>query len=249
MPVRILVFVLTLVLCLAVQAPAWLIDSLLAQTTAQSLRLTQIEGTLWGGRGQLIVVDPVSRSAQPWIALEWHWLPARVFKGELAWRLAGDAKPAGDVAAGIRGWRAEGLALLAPARFAMERIPSTFGRLGWRGDLQLETSQWQCTWKMSCNGRGSLRWAGAAVDILRGRPLGDYQIDFVGTGEKISLSWGTQNGATKITAQGDWSPKGPWSLQGEIQGDPAFLQRLPSVAGEWVRPASGPGHYRFDLRG
>ena len=65
MPVRILVFVLTLVLCLAVQAPAWLIDSLLAQTTAQSLRLTQIEGTLWGGRGQLIVVDPVSRSAQP----------------------------------------------------------------------------------------------------------------------------------------------------------------------------------------
>lgn len=245
---RVLAFALLLGLFLLVQAPAWQIDSLISHVTGGALRLTRIEGTLWNGRGQLVVIDPVSRRVQPWIALEWKWLSGRLFSGEALWRLSGDGKPAGDVAVGVGGWRADGLALLAPARFALERIPGTFGHLGWRGDMQLETSQWHCSWKMACTGRASLRWAGAAVDVLRGRPLGDYLLDVQGDGQKIVFDWSTLAGETHLSAQGELAGRS-WSLKGEVQGDPAFLQRLPSVAGQWVRQGRDRGHYLFDLRG
>lgn len=245
---RVFAFIALLALFLLVQAPAWQIDSLLALATSGALRLARIEGTLWDGRGQLVVIDPVSRSVQPWTELQWKWLPGRLFKGEALWRITGDGKPAGDIAVGVTGWRADGLALLAPARFALERVPGTFGHLGWRGDMQLETSQWSCSWKMACTGRGSLRWAGAAVDVLRGRPLGDYLLDVEGDGRRIAFGWSTLSGETKISAKGELAGRS-WSLTGDVQGDPAFLQRLPSVAGQWVRQGSGPGHYLFDLRG
>lgn len=243
-----LLFIVLLACALTMRAPSWLMDSAINRVTAGEIRLALIEGTLWNGRGTLTVIDPVSLRAQPWVTLQWRWQPGQLLKGDAAWQLLADDKPAGEIAAGFRGWRADGLAFPAPARFAMERIPHAFGRLGWRGDIVIETTQWRCSWRGRCDGRAGLRWSGAAVDVLRGRPLGDYQIDLRGEGERLALSWTTLRGETRIEAQGQISP-GNWQFSGAVRGDPAFLQRLPAVAGKWVTPSGTPGEYRFNLQG
>nr|WP_242533159.1 type II secretion system protein N [Niveibacterium umoris] len=221
-------------------------DTAVKSATSGEVRLALIEGTLWNGKGTLTVVDPVSLRAQPWVSLQWRWLPAQLLRGDAAWQLTADEKPAGEIAAGIRGWRADGLSLAAPARFAMERIPHAFGRLGWRGDVQAETTQWRCTWARRCDGRLSLRWSGAAVDVLRGRPLGDYQLDTRGEGERLTVAWTTLRGETRIEAQG-FVDAGHWQFGGTVKGDPSFLQRLPAVAGKFVQPTGSAGEYRFNL--
>lgn len=243
---RAAVFLLLLALSILVRAPSWLIDAAIAHATSGEIRLALIEGTLWNGQGTLTAVDPVSLRAQPWVTLQWRWLPAQLLRGEAAWQLSADGRPAGEIAAGARGWRADGLALTAPARFAMERMPHAFGRLGWRGDVQVDTTQWRCSWRQRCEGRAGLRWSGAAVDVLRGRPLGDYQIDARAEGPRINLTWATLRGETRIDAQG-YVEAPHWQFGGSVKGDPAFLQRLPAVAGKLVQPTGRPGEFSFNL--
>ncbi|WP_374605258.1 type II secretion system protein N [Niveibacterium sp.] len=244
---RFALFLALFALSLVIRAPSWLIDQAVSRATSGEIRLALIEGTLWNGRGTLTAVDPVSLRAQPWVTLQWRWLPGSLLRGEAAWQLTADDKQAGEVGAGVRGWRADGVSLAAPARFAMERIPHAFGRLGWRGDMQFETTQWRCSWKMRCEGRAGLRWSGAAVDVLRGRPLGDYQIDLRGESERLAIAWLTLRGETQINAQGQIEG-GHGHFEGTVRGDPAFLQRLPSVAGNWVQPGATPGEYRFRVQ-
>lgn len=232
-----------------VRAPAWLVDAALDRATAGAVRLSAAEGTLWSGRGALIVIDPVTLRAQAWTSVAWRWQPMLLARGEAAWRLEADGRSAGEFAAGPAGWRADAVALSAPARFVMERVPHAFGRLGWRGDLQMETTQWHCSWAHRCEGRAALRWTRAASDVLRGRLLGDYQLEAQAQDGRIALQWQTLQGDTQITAQGSVTPSGPWSLQGDIRGDRALLQRLPAVAGRWVRQGATPGEFSFDLRG
>ena len=246
---RISLFLVLLLVSLIARAPAWLADTALSRATDGAVRLEAIEGTLWDGGGALVVIDPVSRRAQPWTTLRWHWRPAQLLQLEAAWSLALDNRPAGDIGASPRGWRADGLTLVAPARFLLERIPHAFGHLGWRGDMQFDSTQWHCNWKLACEGRIGLRWAGAAVDVLRGRPLGDYQLDAHGEGGQLRFELATLAGDVRLNAQGNWTPHGPWHVGGTVQGDPEFLKRLPAVAGNWVTPAGGPGSYRFDVGG
>jgi len=85
------------------------------------------------------------------------------------------------------------------------------------------------------------------VDVLRGRPLGDYQIDLRGENERLALTWLTLRGETQINAQGQLEA-GHGHLEGTVKGDPSFLQRLPSVAGNWVQPGAVPGEYRFRVQ-
>ena len=246
---RISLFLALLLISLVARAPAWLADTALSRATDGAVRLEAIEGTLWSGGGSLVVIDPVSRRAQPWTTLHWRWRPAQLLQLEASWSLALDNRPAGDIGASPRGWRADGLTLVAPARFLLERIPHAFGHLGWRGDVQFDTTQWRCNWKLACDGRFGLRWAGAAVDVLRGRPLGDYQLDARGEAGQLRFELATLAGDIRLNAQGNWTPGGPWHMGGTVQGDPEFLKRLPAVAGNWVSPTVSPGSYHFEIGG
>lgn len=242
-------FLALLFICLIWQAPAWIVDSALDRSTDGAVRLYASSGSLWSGNGTLTIVDPVRRQTQPWFALGWSWRASALFRGEAAWRLTADGRPAGELGLGIRGWRAEGVALAAPARFAFERIPHAFGSLGWRGDIQLETTLWRCDWHQLCEGRADLRWTGAAVDVLRGHLLGDYLMTARGEGPRISFDWNTPNGETRIEASGFLQADRHWHFAGSVTGDPVFLQRLPAVAGRWVQATGAPGQYRFDVGG
>lgn len=246
---RALLFFVLLIGALVTQAPAWLMDEQLNQFTRGAVRLTDTQGSLWQGSGTLTVIDPVKQRAQPWLALQWRWQPLYLLRGEMAWRLLSNNNPVGEVAVGINGWRADELALSAPARFAMERIPHAFGRLGWQGDMSLTTTQWRCDWQARCTGQAGLRWTGVAADILMGRPIGDYQLELRARDGNIDLNWRTLGGATQIVAQGALHADRHWNLAGTIQGEPEFVNRLPTVANQWVRPTGQPGTFAFNVGG
>jgi len=238
-----------LALALLARAPAWLADSALNAATGGAVRLLNCTGSLWYGGGNLTVIDPIHQQSLPWVSLDWRWRPSALFRAEAAWSLITDGRPAGELGVSPRGYRAEGLSLSAPARFALERIPHAFGRLGWRGDMQLDTTLWRCDWRMHCDGRVDLRWSGASVDVLRGRLLGDYLFGVRGDGQQLNFSWNTTGGETRVEANGAWQPGGAWNFAGTVRGDPVFLQRLPAVAGRWVTPTGTPGEFSFSLTG
>ncbi len=249
MLLRLFTFVALLLAFVGARAPAWLADSTISDITRGAVRLESIEGTLWDGGGALVVIDPVSRRAQPWTVLRWRWRPAQLLQLEAAWTLALDNRPAGEIGISPRGWRADNLTLVAPARFLLERIPHAFGHLGWRGDVQFDSTQWRCDWKLACQGRFGLRWAGAAVDVLRGRPFGDYQLNASGESGKIRFDLSTLAGNVQLAANGDWIARGPWRIAGTVEGDPEFLKRLPAVAGKWVTPTGKPGSFSYNISG
>lgn len=242
-------FAMLLTGALLAQAPAWLVDTQLDKLTDGALRLAGCEGSIWSGGGTLTVIDPIKQQAQPWVGLNWDWRPWRLLQGEMAWRLRANGAPAGEIAVGLGGWRADELALNAPARFAMERIPHAFGRFGWHGEMALSTQRWRCDWHGRCDGDAQLRWIGVAADIFLGRPIGDYQIALQAQKGNIDLLWTTLGGETHVDAHGALRTDAHWNLSGTVRGNPEFLSRLPAIANKWVRATGATGEYAFDVGG
>ncbi len=80
------------VVALIVMAPATLADGGLQRATEGRLRLTQAQGTLWSGSGQLEVRDAAGRSgiAKP---VAWRMVPQSLLRGALRFEVGLDQPP------------------------------------------------------------------------------------------------------------------------------------------------------------
>ena len=135
-----------LLACLLLRLPATLVDGLLATAGDGSVRLAWAEGSVWNGRGRLMVQDPVDRAWQPWMHLAWRFDASRLWRGEIAWQLRDGEKPALAASLSPQGMALKGVDLAAPAWAVLERLPHALGRAGWRGQWHLQAQAWQCGW-------------------------------------------------------------------------------------------------------
>jgi general secretion pathway protein N len=245
--VRFLAVVLLLAACLAIRLPGSLVDAAFERASDGALRLAEAEGSLWRGRGALLVIDPVSQRWQAWLALDWDTDFGSLWRGALGWHFTSGGAPLADVEIGPGGFRLTRLQMRGPARFFLERIPNALGRAGWEGDVAIDSPGWQCSWSLRCDGTAELRWYGASSELLQKRRLGDYRLSIIGKGSEIAAHIDTPSGEVRIEGDGRWPLAGAPSFTGTLRGDPVLLDRLPSVAGRWVRSGGETGVWLVTL--
>lgn len=240
-----LLAVLALVLFLVVQAPASWVAERLRALGGDRLRLVNVAGSLWSGRGDLWFHDVDSRGGIPWKTIRWDFEASGLAQGELRWRLR-SGQESGSVlflAGGRQGVR--DLAWLLPAGPVMAWLPGVVGRLGWSGELLLSVADWNCDLAgAACRGAGNLLWQEAASALLPLPAPGDYRIQAQADGQQIDFSWSTLRGT--IQTRGQVRLEGA-EVRGEgwISGPPDQLAGLPTIADGWVRATATPGHYEL----
>jgi hypothetical protein len=234
---RLLAFVLVVLAVLVVRAPATLFDRVAGDISDGGVRIGQATGTIWSGNGIVEVLEVTTRSRRPWFRLQWSFDPIGLFRGRLAWKIiAGDAEVS-TLSLGISGWQVTDLRISGPARYFLQRIPGPLSKLGWDGDVRLEASRFDCSWRGLCSGGADAYWKGAGSNFLPGQVFGDYRVVVEGTAGEFSLDWSSSEGSVvRTSGKGRVSPTGAVSLAGTVTGDPMLLSRLPAIAGPWAKP-------------
>lgn len=234
---RLLVFVLVVLAVLVVRAPATLFDRMAGDASDGDVRIAQAEGTIWSGHGVVDVLEMATRSRRPWCRLQWSFDPIGLFRGRLAWKIITGEAEVSMLSLGISGWQVTDLRISGPARYFLQRIPGPLSKFGWDGDVRLEASRFECSWRGLCGGQLDATWRGAGSDFLPGQVFGDYKVEVEGTAGEFSLDWSSsEESAVRTSGTGRLSPAGAVSLTGTVKGDPMLLSRLPAIAGPWAKP-------------
>ncbi|MDD3354605.1 type II secretion system protein N [Zoogloea sp.] len=242
---KLLIFGLLSLVLVILKAPASLIDGLLAHATQGGLRLQQAEGSLWQGRGILASREAEGRSLLPWMPLAWDFDTATLTRGALGWRFSSSGTSIGQIEGGFGGLRIADLRLHAPAGAVLSPIPHPAARAGWMGDLSITAPRWECGRDGHCQGSAQLLWRGARSALFPGRSFGDYQLQMDARGQTLHYTLQTLTGDIRLEGSGEAPFRGSPRFSGRIQGDPAFLARLPAIAGGAARPAGAPGQFEL----
>ncbi len=235
-----LLFLALLVAAILVRAPATVWDESLRRLSHDQLALIDAQGSLWHGEARLAVRDPEDGARIPLTPIRWRWQPLDLLRARVSWSMSVAGLPAFALSASPMGVAANSVAIQLPVRAVLDQIPNTLARAGWRGDFSLNIERWQCNWRRLCNGHAELFWRGAASDLFPGRQFGNYHLAVEGQGADIQLRLDTLNGEVLLNGSGRISPQ-EVQLQGTVEGDPAFVGRLPAVAGRWVQRSATPG--------
>ncbi len=245
---RLLAWLMLFALALLWQAPATLIDRSLSRATGDALRLAEARGTVWSGQAVVARSLPGAERWRPQMPVEWRFDAARLLDKSLAWRISSGGVPVAVVGVGTDGFFASDLHLRGPASMFVDHLPHSLAHAGWRGEVDLQATSFGCTWVGHCAGRASLLWNGASTDLLPGWRLGDYRLTTEGVpGKSLRFRIRTVEGLLRIEGEGDWGADGALSFQGTVKGEPSILQRLPSIAGPWVRPTDDPGTWAISI--
>lgn len=239
---RLLLFATLSLGLLVAKAPASLLDALLARYTEGGLRLQGAEGSLWQGSGVLASRDASGRSLSPWLPLSWEFQAAALGRLALAWRFTGSS-PLGEVEAGPRGLELTDIRLQASADAVLSPIPHPAARAGWQGDLNLSVPHWQCGLDGRCSGQAHLLWRGARSALFPGRNFGDYEVQLSAEMGRVGYTIHTLSGEVRLDGHGEAEAGRSPSFAGSLIGDPAFLSRLPAIAGGAAQAGARPGEF------
>jgi general secretion pathway protein N len=237
-----------LMVALVWQAPAAIFDQYIDHSSGGTLRLAQAHGTVWSGQGILMTSSRSPGVWQPQLPLEWTLDAPSIADRLLAWKVSSGGASVTTIGIGFDGVVASRVHLRGPASLFLERFKHNFARAGWRGDISIQSTRFQCAWNGHCAGRMELDWTNAASDLLPGQQLGTYRLVTDGIpGEKLRFQLRTLGGAVRIDGEGGWGVDGSVSFNGTTRGPPELLQRLPSIAGPWVRPTDEAGTWAIAI--
>jgi hypothetical protein len=240
--VRFFTIILLLGVSLAVRLPGSLIDAAVDRLSEGSVRLAQVENSVWHGGGTLLVADPTTQHWQDWLSVNWNTDFSHLWRGALGWQLTSGGVPLAEIEISPSGFHLTQVRVRGPARFFLERIPNTLGRGGWEGDIAIDSAGWHCSWSVHCDGSAEIRWNDAGSKLLPANHFGDYRISFNSKGREIRAHIDT-TGSGEVHIDGDsrWLIGGTPDFTGTLRGNPILLSRLPSIAGNWVRNGGEPG--------
>ncbi|MEC5388148.1 type II secretion system protein N [Uliginosibacterium sp. H3] len=246
---KLLLFIALLISFLLIRAPATVWDAGLQHLTKGQLALLDVTGSVWHGQARLSVRDTANGQRIPVTPVSWQWRPLDFLRGRVGWAFSVAGLPPFTLAASPLGISANSVALQLPVRTVLEQIPNTVARAGWHGDFSLNANQWHCNWRGLCDGHAELFWRGAASDLFPNRSFGNYRLAIDGEAGNTHLKLDTLSGEVRLNASGQISAQGAAQIQGSVEGDPAFVGRLPDVAGRWVQRTSDPGRISFSFNG
>jgi general secretion pathway protein N len=234
----------TSMIVLILSAPASFADLGLDQATQGRLRLSDTSGTLWRGKGKLVLADigaEVSSDAKS------ETVTGLVLPGEFEWSIAGLPLFLGRIDAQM-----SGVGLITPIYLegGLQELKISASRLVLPTvDLSRMGSPWN-TFKPQASldvrwdnmvlrqgqfdGKAAFELKDIASALTSVRPLGSYRVDVVGSGASADVKLLTTQGPLNLTGNGVWNARQGLRLSIEALADESAkikLQTLLSLMG------------------
>ena len=233
------VFLLTLAIAMLVRAPARALAPILADRSANRLRLTEAQGSVWSGAAGLSCILPEGSSVNcgRWA---WNLVPGNLTKARLSLLVRRDGVDESMLiswtAAGLE---MEGVAITLPAALAGSIDPKIAAlRLG--GRLHISSQ------KLSAKeGQARISWQKMESGLVPGQVLGDHAIAVTNGAAGSSFTITSLSGPVVLTGGGSISADGKTTVDAVATVDPknTALPSLLSLMGNEV----APGQFRFKL--
>jgi len=228
---------------LATQAPASFADVALERVTQGRVRLAEASGTVWSGRGRIVLADIADPGAErrvgavasvPGVVLPgrfgWTLSPWPLLVGVLDARIEHDSMRQPVLLTGRAGeLRATPGSLQLPP-VALDRMGSPWNTIRPTGALTLS---WENVTLRSgrFDGRASIELQQAASALTPVRPLGAYRIDVVGSGAQAQVRMTTLSGPLRLEGGGTWDARSGLRFTAEASAEEPERARLQPLLG------------------
>lgn len=224
-----LIFSLSLLVGLAWQLPATLMDSVVSSQTAGELRLAHASGGFWSGRGVFVTRQGMRLTETiSWrLGFEpWRLAMAVELQGSgLAWGVAGS-----KLRLGLRGIELPAGRLAMP-RLDLSSLPGALGlarlsgapTLSWPAS-EISGGQWR---GLAAGGVARLRVVDLSSGLSPIRPLGQFDLS-VALETEGPIAWRLESSPESVL---DLQATGPWSIPLKIDGSLACRRFCDYMAG------------------
>ena len=172
--------------------------------THNTVRLDPLSGSLWHGKGRLVIYYPQT-VPHDFGQTEWSINPLWLLTGRVQLTLQTNTpdrqiKTTLGIAKGSLSIKDTEAAF--PATFVSQLYPPA-ALIGPQGQVRLRTSD-LVFGQQNLEGGATLEWQGAGSHLSNVQPLGDYRLEIVGAGKTANLKLSTARGALELTGQGQW---------------------------------------------
>jgi general secretion pathway protein N len=236
-----------LLLALAIEAPATLVDGRLDAASAGRLRLTGATGTVWNGSGELRLLPEPSATQLAWQVDPWPLLWGEL-RGTLGTEDKASPRASFAVAGGDFSLRDVRLTLPADALLRASGAPAILAPAGGNIAVRADTFTRRGD---NFEGRADVRWDGASLPGARPDDriaLGDVRFDAAGQGKDIAGTLSNVGGDVEIigTAAVSASGAGPVDVVLRPRGgiDPERAKLIAGALATVGRP-DGSGGFRI----
>lgn len=211
-----------------------------------TIRLDPLSGSLWHGKGQLVIYYPQT-VPHDFGQTEWSINPFWLLTGRVQLTLQTNTpdkqiKTTLGIAKGSLSIKDTDAAF--PATFVSQLYPPA-ALIGPQGQVRLRTSE-LVFGQQNLEGGATLEWQGAGSSLSNVQPLGDYRLEIVGAGKTVNLKLITLRGDLELAGQGQWQlANGQLQFSGSAfpQKHAEELQPLMQLLGADM----GPGRRPFSL--
>lgn len=232
-------FLLTLVIALLVRVPAGVLAPVLADRSANRLRLTEANGSVWHGAANLSCILPEGTSVS---CGRWSWdiVPRNLTEARLSLLVRREGAEESMLISWTRGGvNVERVAITLPAALAGSIDPKIAAlRLGGR----LHVSSQHLSSKA---GQAKISWQKMESGLITGQTLGDHSIDVATDATGSSFTIRSLPGPVVLTGGGTISPNGQATVDivATVDSRNGALPSLLSLLGKEV----APGQFRLKL--
>lgn len=184
-------------------APAAFVAMALQRATGGSALLQGVSGSVWSGRGELVLRRPYGNSYSFGNG-QWRINPLWIVTGRIGLhlRFAGDGQISGDLRASpgavtVVQLNAHAAAPLIQILYAPAALIDPHGALTLAAhDLQISSNK--------VSGNAEVKWSDAQSSLANVNPLGDYRLQLNGKGDALDVKLDTLKGALNLAGTGQW---------------------------------------------
>lgn len=250
----ILVVLVVVVSTWLLTAPATMADWALGKATSQRIRIADASGSIWNGKGRLVIVDvagerdrrdradPATGGNQAdaqMLALSgvpipgtitWKIDPWPLLLGRLVATVQHDsmAKPV-TLNGNANGLQISPGAMQLPS-IALDRLGSPWSAVRPVGSLGVSWQQLQVA-RNGFEGRLVLDLRDASSALTTVRPLGAWRLEVDAKGQTADLRMVPLEGPLRLSGSGNWTARGGLRFQAEAEADESERLRLQSLLG------------------
>jgi general secretion pathway protein N len=191
-------------LFLIIEMPAAWLAWGLNQYSRGAVRLDPLGGSLWSGKGRIVIYYPQT-TPHDLGAAEWNINPLWLFTGriQMHWlvkTLETNIDTTVQFGSGQVHWIDTDATF--PAQ-SVSQIYSPASLLSPKGQVRLHTTRLSIGQK-GIEGSGEIVWQNAGSSLSSVQPLGDYRLEIIGGGNAANLKLTTVSGPLALDGQGKW---------------------------------------------
>jgi general secretion pathway protein N len=205
-------------------APATLLDGSLRDASEGRLRLTQAQGTLWSGNGQLEFRHRNGERAAG-MDLSWSLQPRALWRGRLGYAVAIDHAAKAFPLRLSPGWlELSDVDLTLPASVLGVAAPR-LAPLGLNGHLIVHIAKFARLGD-TVAADAMVTWKDASSAVTTIAPLGTYELRVNSVGDVLQVSLRTRSGALHLDGSGSWRGGESSVLAATARVDPRYHAQL-----------------------